>query len=188
MIRTCTKWVERLFCKYNPLIKLCCLYYRNIVKEEIRLANVRNWDRVLCIGGGPIPCTAIEIAYQTNAHIHVIDIDNNAVKCARNVIRKLGLQDRITVINAKGQDIDIEPYDVVHVALQVSPKEEVLKNLWEKSKEGNRIIVRMPRKTLQRFYSNITDDFIKRNAEAIRRISMGCKAKTMDEILLMEKV
>ena len=188
MIGTCTKWIEKKFSKYDSLIKLYSLYYRNIVEKEIQLANVKSCDKVLCIGGGSIPCTAIEIANQTNAHIHVLDIDESAVECARHVIEKLGLHEKITVINGKGQDIDIGPYDVVHLALQVSPKEEVLKNVWEKSKEGNRIIVRMPRKTLNPFYSNITDDFIKKNLKAISSVAIGYKAKTMNEVLLMEKV
>ena len=44
--------------------------------------------------------------------------------------QKLGLDDKITVISGKGEEIDIEPYDVIHVALQVSPKEKVLENIW----------------------------------------------------------
>lgn len=187
MVRICTKWIEKNLSKYNPLIKLYGLYYRNIVKKEIKLANVRSCDKVLCIGGGSIPCTAIELASQTNAQVHVIDIDHRAVECAKNVILKLGLDKKITVINGKGQEIDIEPYDVVHVALQVCPKEEVLKNIWEKAKEGNRIIVRMPRKTLRSFYSNITEEFIKKHYKNIKSIPVGHKASTMDKILLMEK-
>ena len=48
-------------------------------------------------------CTAIEIVRQTNAQVHVVDIDNNAVKCARNVVAKLGLHEKITVINEKAR-------------------------------------------------------------------------------------
>ena len=55
MISIYTKWIERRFCKYEPLIKLCRLYYRDIVKEEIEAANIRSWDKILCIGGGSIP-------------------------------------------------------------------------------------------------------------------------------------
>lgn len=187
MIGACTKWVEKNLSKYHCFIKFYSLYYRDIVKKEIKLANVRSCDKILCIGGGSIPCTAIELANQTNACIHVIDMDNHAVECARCVVKKLGLDEKITVINGKGEEIDIEPYDVVHVALQVTPKEEVLKHIWEKAKEGKRIIVRMPRKSLKRFYSNITDDFIKKYAKNIRSFPIGSKVKTMDKILLMEK-
>ncbi|NLN40607.1 MAG: class I SAM-dependent methyltransferase [Clostridiales bacterium] len=180
--------MERIFSKYDLFVELCNLYYRNIVKNEIRLANIRSYDKVLCIGGGFIPSTAIEIVRQTHAHVHVLDIDKKAIGCARNVIARLGLQDKITVINGKGQDIDIEPYDVVHIAQQVSPKDEVLNSIWEKAKEGHRIIVRMPRKILKPFYSNIADDFIKNNSKDISTYSIGCRAKSMEEILLMVKI
>lgn len=188
MIMTCTKWMERILSKYDFLVKLYSLYYRNIVKNEISLANIRSYDKVLCIGGGSIPSTAIEIVRQTNANVHVLDMDKKAIGCARNVVIRLGLQSKITVINGKGQDIDIEPYDVVHIAQQVSPKDEVLKNIWEQAKEGHRVIVRMPRKILKPFYSNITDDFIKKNVKDINTYSIGCRGKSMEEILLMEKV
>lgn len=188
MIMTCTKWMERIFSKYDSLVKLYSFYYRNIVKNEIRLASIGSSDKVLCIGGGSIPCTAIEIARQTKALVHVLDIDENAIECASKLIARMGLEDKITVINGNGQDIDISLYDVVHIAQQVSPKEGVLRNIWEKAKEGNRIIVRMPRKMLKPFYSNVTDDFIKNNAGDISTCSIGCKARSMDEILLMEKI
>lgn len=188
MIMTCTKWMERIFSKYDLFVKLCNLYYRNIVSNEIRLANIRSYDKVLCIGGGFVPSTAIEIAKQTNAHVYVLDTDKKAIECARNVVTRLGLHEKITVISGKGEDIDIGPYDVVHVAQQVCPKDEVLKNIWEQAKEGHRVIVRMPRKILKPFYSNITDDFIKNNLKDINTYSIGCRGKSMEEILLMEKV
>lgn len=188
MIGACTKWIEKRLSKCYYLIKFYSLYYRDIVKKEIKLANVRSCDKVLCVGGGSIPCTAIEFANQANARVDVIDIDSKAVECARCVVEKLGLDEKITVINGRGEEIDVEPYDVVHVALQVTPKEEVIKHIWEKSKEGNRIIVRVPRKPLRRFYSNVTDDFIKKYANNIKSISIDSKVKTMDKILLMEKV
>jgi len=188
MIMTCTKWMERIFSKYDFLVNLYSLYYRNIVKNEIRLANIRSHDKVLCIGGGSIPSTAIEISRQTHAHVYVLDMDKKAIECAKEVIARLGLHDKITVINGKGQDIDIELYDVIHIAQQVSPKDEVLRSIWDKAKEGHRIIVRMPRKALKPFYSNITDDFIKNNAKDINTYSIGSRAKSMEEILLMEKV
>lgn len=188
MIRSCTKWIERISSKSCPLVKLYSLYYHNMVREEIKLANVRSSDKVLCIGGGSIPCTAIELAKQTNAQVHVIDIDKDAVKCAKKVIAKLGLHENITVINRKGEDIDIAPYDVIHIALQVSPKEKVLKNIWEKAREGNRIIVRMPRKSLKLFYSNIRDDYVENSSKCIKTMSIHYKTHTMDEILCLEKI
>jgi len=119
MIAVCTECIERNFSKSNFLIKLYGLYYRNIVKNEVKLAGIRSCDRILCIGGGPIPSTAIEMARQTDACVHVIDMDGTAVVCARDVIKKLGLAHKITVEQARGEEVDISPYNVIHVALQV---------------------------------------------------------------------
>lgn len=187
MIAVCTECIERNFSKSNFLIKLYGLYYRNIVKNEVKLAGIRSCDRILCIGGGPIPSTAIEMARQTDACVHVIDMDGTAVVCARDVIKKLGLAHKITVEQARGEEVDISPYNVIHVALQVRPKEAVLRHIWNNCKLGARIIVRMPKKGLRSFYSNVTDAFIERNSDYVSFDSSGLCANTMDKTLLMVK-
>lgn len=187
MIAACTKCIERNFSKSNFLINLYGLYYKNIVKNEVKLAEIKNCDKVLCIGGGPIPSTAIEVANQTDAKVHVIDMDSDAVACARDIVKRLGLHHKIIVDQGRGEDVDIAPYNVIHVALQVTPKEDVLKHIWSNSKMGDRIIVRMPKKGLRPFYSNVTDGFIKRYSDYIRLSSSRFNVSTMDKILLMVK-
>lgn len=182
-----TKSLEMNFAKSDLLVKLCRIYYRNIVKNEVKLAGIRSCDKILCIGGGPIPCTAIEMANQTRAKVHVIDLDCNAVECARRIVSRLGLEDQIVVEQGKGEKVDVEPYNVFHVALQVSPKEEVLDHLWSNSKAGDRILVRMPKKELRAYYSNVSDSFLQRNSRYIKSYSMRFKAVTLDKILLLVK-
>lgn len=187
MIATCTKWIEKRFSGFSFLIGLYELYYKKIVRKEIELANITSKDNILCIGGGAIPSTAVELANQTNANVHVIDVDNNAVECAQNVVKKLGLRNKISIAREKGEDIDISSYDVIHIALQVSPKEKVLKHIWNNAKEGNRIIVRIPKKILKPFYSNVSEEFVYKNANCIKNYSLNYRLNTMDKILLMVK-
>lgn len=187
MIAVCTKCIERNFCKSDFLVKLYGLYYKNIVKNEVELAGITDDDRVLCVGGGPIPSTAIEMATQTDARVHVIDIDSNAVESARETVSRLGLHHKISVDQGRGEEVDIAPFNVIHVALQVSPKEDVLEHIWSKSKAGDRIIVRMPKKKLRPFYSTLTDNFIKRYSDYIKTYSSNFNFNTMDKTLLLVK-
>ena len=52
---------------------------------------------------------------------------------------------------------------------------------------GDRIIVRMPKKGLRHFYSNVTEGFINRYSNYIKFSSPRLNANTLDKILLMVK-
>ncbi|WP_026895271.1 nicotianamine synthase family protein [Clostridiisalibacter paucivorans] len=187
MIRAWTKWMEKRISNSNFFIDMYELYYKNVVKNEIRLARVEDKDNILCIGGGAVPCTALQMAMETGAKVHVIDIDPIAVYNAKNLINKKGLSHRIQVSNKNGQEIDIRDYDVIHVALQVSPKEKVLENLWKKARKGTKIVVRMPKKGLNYFYSSLSCGFLETNDINCERCSAKKGINTMDRTLLMVK-
>ncbi|MBU5438981.1 hypothetical protein KQI42_13215 [Tissierella sp. MSJ-40] len=187
MITSWTKWMEKKISNSNFLIGLYENYYRKIVKDEVKLAEMTNKDKVLCIGGGSIPCTALQIANLTGAEVHVIDIDRKAVNNAKNIIRKMGLGNKIYVTEAKGEDIDVGSYNVIHIALQVTPKERVVEHIWSKSTEGTRIVVRLPKKSLKCFYSNLSDEFLSQRKPSIEGCCLQNRCNTMKEILLMVK-
>ncbi|QGG46628.1 class I SAM-dependent methyltransferase, putative [Heliorestis convoluta] len=130
---------------YSPgLFRLQKRYYEEIVGREIVLGSITEKDTVLCIGGGPLPCTALEIAKRTGAIVHVIDSDLGAVYSARKFVHKLNLSNQVKIFCAQGQTIDTSSYSVVHVALQAKPHDLILKNIWRKAKEGTRVLLRCP--------------------------------------------
>lgn len=187
MIKTWTKWFEKTLVNSEKLVYIYDKYYKDIVKKEIDLAKIRSTDKVLVIGGGAVPCTAINIANKTKARIDVIDIDEKAVKNSRKLIEKLGLEDRIRIYLKDGKTIDAENYDVIHIALQVTPKEEIVKNLWSKCNEGTRMLIRQPKKLLKVFYSNLSEGFIKSEKSKIKTAYEKGRLNTMDNLLLLVK-
>lgn len=187
MVATCTKWVENKFSTFKFLTKLYGRYYKNIVGKEVELANIRENDRVLCIGGGSIPSTAIEIVSQTNALVDVIDTDDRAVEKAQKLIHNLGLNDKIRVYLKDGEKMDVRDYDVIHIALQVTPKEKVAQHIWDNLGDGGRMIIRTPKKFLKFLYSNISNKFISRKSQYVKDYSLKSKANTMDRLLVISK-
>lgn len=157
IIALITKQLEKFLAPFPLLIKLYGLYYRNMVRKEIEQGNVSSRDRVLCIGGGPLPCTALEIARQTGARVQVIDYDLAAVSIARRVIARLNMEDKVKVIQAGGQHVDVGGFTVVHVARQASPLVEILENVWFNSPQGARILIRTPGSGLKRFYAALPE-------------------------------
>ena len=147
-----TKSLERISSFFPRLIHIYRLYYKNIVEREVELGKLTKKDKVLCIGGGSFPCTALEIAYQTGAKVCVIDCDPSAVNCAKRVIEKLNMSERVSVITSNGEEIDPSKYSVVHMALQVFPKDKVLKNILKRCSYETRVLVRSPKDKLKSLY------------------------------------
>lgn len=177
-----TKSTEKYLASFPCLIKLYGLYYKKIVQREIALGKICSKDKVLFIGGGPLPCTALEIAQNTGAHVLVVDNDPEAVITAREVVAKFNLSEKIHVKVADGLRIDVAGFSVVHVALQVNNREEVLKNVWQKASQGARIIVRSHRDSLKGFYSKLPDWCRHKNCRYIEQ-----KNCTMNVTLLLTK-
>lgn len=160
MIGKITRWVEHNMCSYSPILRLHEIYYHKIVERETKLANLTKKDTILCIGCGAMPCTVLGIANLTGAKIVTIDSDYKAVVEARNIICEKGLENQISVIHETGESVDIGNFTVVHIALQVTPKQTVVEHVLKNAKEGTKVLVRIPKGFLQRFYSSITENII----------------------------
>lgn len=147
-----TKKIEKICCTNKWLIHLCSSYYKNVVKNEVELAQINKNDLVLCIGGGALPCTALQIVKYTGARVDVIDNDPKAVELSRKVIQKLNLNKQIEINLSEGACVDCCKYSVIHVALQATPRLEIMKNLMKCACKGTRILMRVPKDALRTFY------------------------------------
>lgn len=150
-----TKIIEWLAAKNAIIYRVISLYYKRPVKEEVALANIQSTDKVLCIGGGPCPFSGILLHEYTGAHVTIADNDERCVRISRELVKKLGYSGDINIILSDGNDIDPKDYSVIHMALQVSPMEKVFRHLKQRSHFGARILVRLPKKRLEKLYSAI---------------------------------
>lgn len=155
LITSLTQKIEWLANKSKLFYTLVEFYYKNIIKNEVRLASISKDDKILCIGGGPCPYTAIMLHTYTGAHITVVDNNYHCVKKSLELIYRLGLQNYINVVLSDGKDIDCHGFTVIHLAMQISPKEKVLKNLLDGAEYGTKILVRMPKEILSGLYCNV---------------------------------
>jgi precorrin-6B methylase 2 len=137
-----TKLFEKIFANTLFPIPIYHFFYKQLLKDEIKLCSISCKDKVLCIGGGPIPCTAIEIAKETGACVEVIDNDSSVIKFAQKVIKLYGLEGQVKIVYGLGQTIDPKDYSVIHIARQTHPKRDVINNILKKASFGARILVR----------------------------------------------
>lgn len=153
-----TQQIEKVMAKNSLFQKIILAYYTPIVKREVKLADIQASNNVLCVGGGYFPCTAILIHKFSKANVTVIDIQENTIKIASERVCKLGYGEFINVIHQNGKDIPAENFDVIHIAVQVSPKKNVFENLINSAKNGAKIIVRVPKKILKSGYNAFDTD------------------------------
>lgn len=169
-----TKAFEEKIAREGFLFNLCFKYYEKMVQREISLGSITSKDSVLCIGGGPVPCTAIEIAKKTSANVVVIDNDPCAVRLATAMIKRLKLDDKIQVIQSGGEKVPLDGYTVVHVAKQVTPRQMVIDRIVKTADIGARVLIRNTKPFMKNQYTPIQETFFVDNESSSHTISDWC--------------
>lgn len=157
-----TQNIEHWAVQSNFIYQMASIYYKNIIRKEIDLASITADDRVLCIGGGVCPFSAILLHQSTGAHVTVIDNDSDCVKKALQVINNLNLEDHINVILKDGGSatLNLSEYTVIHLALQVSPMDYVVNTVEENASPGTKLLIRRPKKHLCKLYCRLSGSLL----------------------------
>ncbi len=136
--------LEKIWHLHPQIQKIYSAPYRWVVQREARMAEINREDRVLSLGCGAIPFSAIFLKEYSGAPVWALDIDAQALEKAGQLLRKNGIRG-ITLLQGNGAEIDLSQFTVILVALQVEPKKGVLKNFFAGAPEGARLIMRSPR-------------------------------------------
>lgn len=151
-----TQKIEKVYASNFILRKMMLGYYKPIVKREMKLIDFEV-KKILCIGGGCFPATAILLQKYTNALVTVIDNDSTVINTANKVIKKYKLEDKMKIINVDGVLIDASTYDLIHIAAQISPKEDVVNQVMTTKPQHAKVIIRVPKKNLTKYYNEYND-------------------------------
>lgn len=105
--------------------------YQGLLKNENQLVKFTPEHKVAFIGGGPLPLTIILLNKIFKANCVSIEIMPDVAELSRRVIKKLGLESQIEVVEGDETNLKDIDYTVVMVAALAEPKERVFTNLWE---------------------------------------------------------
>ncbi len=152
-----TKIIENTMCKTKLLQNLILTYYKPIVKKEVELSNAQHHNKILCVGGGYFPCTAILFHKLSGATVTVIDNDMDTIIKSTKLIKSLGLSEKVIVKYTDGIDVFAHDFDIIHIAMQISPKEKVFKHIHSNMRKDAKIMVRTPKEHLHRGYQPFKD-------------------------------
>lgn len=149
---TITKKIENLSMNNRFFEKLVFSYYKMVLNKEVKLGDIQSDSKVLFIGGGYMPCSAILIHRLSKANVTVLDNDINAIEKSTELVKKMKLDDCVFVKYTDGLALEEFDFDVIVLAMQVSPLNDVFDKVYNGSKVGTKIIIRKPKKTLAKGY------------------------------------
>ncbi len=116
--------------------------YYNLVKNEVALAGITSDDKVLFIGSGPLPITAIEMVRQSGCEVDCIEKLPEMADISRAVIHHLGMTAKIRVYTTLGEKFPTDQYSVVLVGALAQPKQDIIDNIEGGSRSDVRLLTR----------------------------------------------
>lgn len=124
--------------------------YQKLTKMEwhsLLGCSMHTKHNVLFVGGGPLPLTAIVLAQRYDLSVTVIEKEQEAVDLSRNLIQKLALKHKVTIIHQDALRFRCySDFNVIFVAalagVDSSIKKEILDHIKTCSKKGTHLIAR----------------------------------------------
>ncbi len=115
----------------------------NSVKHEFEKFCIDSKSKVLFIGSGAFPISAMVIAQEIGAEVMCLDIDVEAIDLARKVTKVLGLE---SIVKFSSKTVDelcfIKEATHIIIASLVEDKFKILDNLKDKAASNVKIILR----------------------------------------------
>lgn len=138
--------LENIACRFSLLARIYYnLFYRVMLARELKMANLQPGAKVLHIGCGPYPYSAIFLAGKGYL-VEGWDCNHGAVHKARYLVEKFKLNNRIKITHCDGSKIDSYNCDAIWLSLNICPKEKVLHRAFRSLRGGGLLVYRnLPR-------------------------------------------
>lgn len=120
------------------------LYKRleGLTRRELALVAGLPLQRILFVGTGPLPMSAIHAHLLTGVPVDCAGRDEQAVTISRQVLDACGLRRSIHAFSNDNTEYDFSPYDLVVIELQTTSANSILKRLRKRGKPGCQILYR----------------------------------------------
>ena len=133
---------EMVGCHFDVLFSVYSKLYEDLVEKEIEVAGLSDEDKVLFIGCGSMPVTAVLLSEKTGCAVVAVDWDSKAVKNAAKYLKSSRLEDHVKLVYADGATYPVDDFDLVFLSYGVVNKELVLKNVAEKMRGNTKLMFR----------------------------------------------
>ncbi len=109
------------------VLRVFALYprYEALMRSQIEGLPLKRPERVAFIGSGPVPLSGILLADLYGIDCVCVDSDTQAATLSRQVVNRLGLADRVSIIHGDEQVLSGEHFDCVLLAALAEPKQRI---------------------------------------------------------------
>jgi precorrin-6B methylase 2 len=149
------KYVDYIACKLDKIAKT----YENTVgreyKKEIENFDLKNDKKILHIGCGAYPITAMMLSSLDNAKIVTIDSNHRSIKLAKKVIQRKNLGDKIKAEYGDATKYPLNGFDTIIISGCSVPKIQVFNYIIKNAKPNSKIIIRDTFLDIESILSNI---------------------------------
>lgn len=131
------------------------LHYLRRVTHEAQAVGLRPQERILCIGAGALPFTALALAQLNHAPVDAIDHQPELVTRGQQWLLQHACHQQVRLRCEEGRCVAASGYTLVHIAAQAAPQAAILSHLWPQLTVGSRILVRLPLPWLGTLYESL---------------------------------
>lgn len=162
LIMQATQVVEKALMHWPWLQKKQWQHYLHRVQKEAHLVTLLPQEKILCIGAGYLPFTALAWSQLTQTCVDAIDNQPQIVHQGRLWLDDNQLSQQVDIRCEEGCEIDASGYSLIHLAAQAAPQAQILQHLWPQLAPGTRVLIRLPHPWLKVGYESLPLDSLQR--------------------------
>ncbi|PYP92379.1 MAG: hypothetical protein DMG65_04040 [Candidatus Angelobacter sp. Gp1-AA117] len=106
-----------------------------LVKRELTLVSGARPQRMLIMGSGPLPSSAIHVHLQSDMSVDCVGYDPGDVSIARQVLKKCGFDGSVRMFRDGDTEYAASNYDLILIDLPRGPKRHILRTLRKRRSE-----------------------------------------------------
>ena len=143
---------EKIAVKNRFFVKFSYHFNKKMTLDEFKMVDLPDGSRFLCVGCGSLPWTLLILGKAKNWKFVGIDLDFDAVKNAKKMIKYFNLSDKITIEKADGLTYDMSKFDIITIAFGVNPRWAMLENIKKSIKNDALVLYRSTWDSLDKIY------------------------------------
>jgi GNAT superfamily N-acetyltransferase len=156
--------------------------FDRLVRREQEQLSMARRDKLLFLGNGPLPLSAMLFHLHTGAQVDCVVRDPGGAALARQVLEKCGLDDSVKALHGTAMEQDLSLYSAIVIDARVRPRKNLLKLLRKRCPTGCQILCRSSCGLRRLLYEPATDEDFR--GFYIRKKDIAGDAQTISIFLL----
>ncbi|HEX3156400.1 MAG TPA: nicotianamine synthase family protein [Candidatus Angelobacter sp.] len=128
--------------------------FETLINRELALISQRPLKRILFIGSGAFPISALLLHAKTGVPVDCVAREQAAVEIAREAIERCQCSAWVHILGDRESNFDLKEYDLILIDLLFKPKKNILNTARKRCHAGCQILCRTSEGLLQLLYES----------------------------------